>query len=96
MTTALVKPVAIKLDQNTRDRLKRLGEARDRSPHWLMLDAVKSYVAREEAREAFRQDAINAWTHYKETGLHVTGDEVTAWVSSWGTDNELPVPICHK
>lgn len=96
MATTLVKPVAIKLDQNTRERLKRLGEARDRSTHWLMLDAVKSYVDREEAREAFRQDAKNAWAHYKETGLHVTGDEVTAWVSSWGTDNELPVPVCHK
>ncbi len=26
----------IKIDEQTRDRLKRLGERRERSPHWLM------------------------------------------------------------
>lgn len=50
---------------------------------------------RETKREAFRQDAINAWNDYRNTGMHVTGDEVIAWLETWGDDNELPVPQCH-
>ena len=46
--------------------------------------------------EAFRQDAINAWNEYQETGLHVTGDEVIAWLDTWGEENEKAAPICHK
>jgi predicted transcriptional regulator len=28
--------------------------------------------------------------------LHATADEVDSWLDSWGSDNELPAPICHK
>ena len=51
---------------------------------------------REEKREAFRQGAINAWNEYQETGLHVTGDEVIAWLDTWGEENEKAAPVCHK
>ena len=33
---------------------------------------------------------------FEETGLHVTFDEMSSWVESWGSDNEKPMPICHK
>jgi len=76
MTAAATRPIAIKIDQNIRERVKRLAEARHRTSHWLMREAISQYVEREEKREAFRQGAINAWNEYQETGLHVTGDEV--------------------
>ena len=48
-------------------------------------------------REAdFRQDAIRAWEEYQATGLHVDAAEVDAWLASWGTEDELPAPLCHK
>lgn len=96
MTAAAVRPVAVKLDQDVRDRIKRLAEARQRTTHWLMREAIQQYVEREEKREAYRQDGIRAWNEYRTTGLHVTGDEVIAWVETWGTDNELPPPACHE
>jgi len=34
MTVAAVRPVTIKLDDETKTRLKRLGQARQRTPHW--------------------------------------------------------------
>ncbi len=61
-----------------------------------MREAIHQYVEREEKREAFRQDALKAWNEYEDTGLHVTGNEVRVWLETWGTDNELPVPTCHK
>jgi predicted transcriptional regulator len=96
MTTVTTRPIAIKIDQDTRDRVKRLAEARHRTSHWMMREAISQYVEREEKREAFRQDAINAWNEYQETGLHVTGDEVVAWIDTWGEENEKAAPICHK
>lgn len=96
MTTATSRPVAIKIDQETRDRVKRLADAHHRTPHWVMKEAINQYLEREEKRESFRQDAINAWHEYRETGLHATGNEVTAWLDTWGDENEQTAPICHK
>lgn len=53
----------------TRERLRRLAEARSRAPHYLMRDAINQYLDREEARESFKQEAITSWEEYRETGL---------------------------
>ncbi len=96
MTATPTRPVAIKIDQDIRDRVKRLAEARHRTSHWMMREAIRQYVEREEKREALRQDAIKAWNEYQETGMHVRGDEVIAWLDTWGEENEQPAPACHK
>ncbi|MDZ7596150.1 MAG: CopG family ribbon-helix-helix protein [Thiobacillus sp.] len=96
MNATSIRPVAIKIDEDTRNRVKRLAEARQRSSHWMMLEAIRQYVEREEKREAFRQDGIRAWNEYQATGLHVTGDEVIAWLDTWGEENEQAAPVCHK
>ncbi len=96
MTTTVIRPVAIKIDETTRARVKRLADARHRTPHWLMREAITQYVEREERREALRQDTLKAWDEYRITGLHATAEDVEAWLASWGTDNELPAPPCHK
>lgn len=91
-----VRPIAVKLDPDVHDRVKRLAEARQRTPHWLLREAIQQYVDREEKREALRQDARRAWEEYQATGLHVTDEEVVVWMESWGTENELPPPVCHE
>lgn len=94
--TAAIRPVAIKINEDIKARVKRLAEARHRTSHWMMREAITLYVEREERREAFRQDTLTAWEEYRTTGLHATAEEVNAWLESWGTDNELPAPACHK
>ena len=96
MTAAAARPVSVKLDADIRARIETLAESRHRSTHWVMREAISQYVDREEKRDAFRQDAIKAWEEYQETGLFATAGEVEAWLSSWGTDHELPAPACHK
>ena len=96
MTAIVARPISVKLDQDTRTRIEHLAEARHRTTHWMMREAIVQYVDREEKREAFRQDAIKAWDEYQETGLHATASEVDKWLASWGTEKELPVPLCHK
>ncbi|MDT3380203.1 CopG family ribbon-helix-helix protein [Labrys neptuniae] len=87
---------SIKLDSKVKDRLQRLADARHRKPHWLMKEAIHQYVEREEKRQAFYDDARKAWDEYQATGLHVTGEEVAAWLETWGTDDEKASPVCHR
>lgn len=47
-------------------------------------------------RHIFKQEAIVSWTIYQETGLHLTGQEVRTWLSTWGTSKEIEIPSCHK
>ena len=54
MTTAAIRPVAIKIGADIKERVQRLAEARHRTPHWLMREAICQFVEREEKREAFR------------------------------------------
>lgn len=50
----------------------------------------------EEKREQLRRDALLAWDEYQENGLHVSGDEVIAWLKTWGEEDEQDAPICHR
>jgi predicted transcriptional regulator len=87
---------SIKLDDQLKDRIQSLADARQRTSHWIMREAITQYVEREEQAEAFRRDTLAAWEDFQATGLHATGDEVDKWLASWGTENELPAPECHR
>jgi predicted transcriptional regulator len=95
MTVTTVRPVAIKIDVDTKERVKRLAVARNRTPHWLMREAISQYVEREEKREALRQDGAKAWNDYQVTGLHVTDAEADAWLAKLQSGQDLEPPECH-
>jgi predicted transcriptional regulator len=87
--------MSVKLDLSTRARVENLAEARQRTAHWVMREAITQYVDREEKREAFRQDTIKAWEEYRSTGLHVRADEADAWLSQLEQSNDIEPPECH-
>ena len=98
MTTrpAQTAPVSLKLGAGARERLAALATARKRTPHYLMREAVSEYLGREEMRQSFRDEAAHAWQDYKETGLHVTRDEVDTWIDSLGARKPKRRPKWHK
>ncbi|MBI5140697.1 MAG: CopG family transcriptional regulator [Nitrospirae bacterium] len=87
-----LKPVGIKLSLQERERLKKLGEQKQRSAHWLAKEAISQYLDREEAAEQFRQETLNRWEEYCTTGATIPNDSVMAWLDSWGTDKEQKTP----
>lgn len=95
MSIAGVRPLSVKLDPEVRERVKRLAEARRRSPHWLLREAIQQYVDREEKREAYRNDAEQAWEEYQATGRHVTFEEADAWLARLEAGEDAEVPDCH-
>ena len=95
MTATVVRPVAIKIDEDIKARVKRLADARQRTPHWLMREAITQYVDREEKREAFRQDTLRSWEAFRSNGLHVTAGEADAWMAQLEQGNDVEPPECH-
>ena len=86
---------SLKMDDALKHRVQHLAHQRRRSPHWIMLDAIRQYVEREEARESFKQEALASWAAYQENGRHLSGQDVRAWLDGWGTDEETAVPECR-
>lgn len=80
--------VAVRLDAETQARLKALGSRRDRSPHYLMKEAVEQYLATEEAVEAELELMRDRWKRYELTGEHLTQDDMTAWAESLATTDK--------
>jgi predicted transcriptional regulator len=87
--------VSVKIDETLKGRVDQLARQRDRSAHWIMREAIRQYVEREEARESFREEALASWAAYRETGRHLTGAEAVQWLNLWGTEADRGMPDCH-
>jgi predicted transcriptional regulator len=86
---------SLKLDQETKLRLQKLADARRRSAHWLMREAIEQYVTREEQRQRLRQDALVAWDEFQATGHHVTAREADAWLARLEDGEDVDPPTPH-
>jgi len=87
--------IAVKIESEIKDRMKRLADLKHRSTHWLMKEAIRQYVEREEKSESFRQDALLAWNEYQTTGLHATSEEADSWLAKLEEGQDVEPPECH-
>ncbi|HUY68175.1 MAG TPA: ribbon-helix-helix protein, CopG family [Alphaproteobacteria bacterium] len=72
----------VKLDEQTQKRLKALGKARDRSPHWLMRTAIEDYLDREEKYEREKREDMKRWENYQLTGKAIPHEAVVKWLDA--------------
>ena len=77
-----MQATTIRCDKDTLQQLDALAEARNRSRTWVINQALTEYIAREEKREQFKTHVLTSWRNYQETGLHVTDDELVAWLET--------------
>ncbi len=89
------KIVSIKLDISTKNRLDRVAQFRQRSPHSLMKKAMDYYLEKEEEDIEFIERAEKSMIHYEMTGLHITFDEFNTWADAIQINHNTPVPVCH-
>jgi predicted transcriptional regulator len=92
---ATASTTSLKLDVEMKERVQKLAAARRRSSHWIMREAIEEYVSREEKREQFLRDGIASYERYKATGLHVTGEEMDAWMEKLEAGEDAEPPACH-
>jgi predicted transcriptional regulator len=87
---------SLKLDPEMKERVQRLAASQRRTAHWIMREAIEQYVDREEKREQFRLDTLASWEDFKTTGLHLTDEEVEAWLRTIEAgEMEAKLPECH-
>lgn len=76
---------SLKIDDTLKSRVQHLASQRRRAPHGIMLEAIRQYVERAKAHEGFKQEAKASWAAHQETGRHLTGREVRAWLNAWAS-----------
>ena len=84
--------LGIKVDEATRSRLKALAEMKDRTPHWLMRQAIEQYLEREERAERERREDAERWDRYVLTGEAVPHEAVRAWLGGLAKGGDEPCP----
>ncbi len=68
--------MGVKLDIKTRERLKALGEQKERTPHWLMTRAIEEYLDREESFQREKHEDLQRWQKYQDTDEYISRDEM--------------------
>lgn len=88
---------SVEIDDELTGRIENLAKAKQRPTNWVVQKAIEDYIAREEKRESFKQDALQAWQDYQQDGLHTTFAETHEWLARLASDddNKAP-PKCHK
>ena len=82
--------LSIRLKPETKKRLARLAKASGRSSNFLIADAVEVYVSDQERMLAEVRQADCQVT----SGHYIKNEDMKAWLLSWRTEHELPVPKC--
>jgi predicted transcriptional regulator len=72
--------MGVRLDPETKRRLKALSKKRDRSAHYLALTAIKRYLDEEEEYDRQRQADMEEWENYLQTGDAIPGEKVEMWL----------------
>ncbi|MGL5362871.1 MAG: CopG family ribbon-helix-helix protein [Bosea sp. (in: a-proteobacteria)] len=80
---------SIRMDEALRARLEKEAQAEDRSASYLAQKAISAFL---DARASRRQEMLAAFAQSQTETEFVSGDAVSAWVESWETATELPVP----
>ena len=84
--------IGVKLDETIRERLRNLAEAKNRTPHWVVKEAISEYLTREEQRERERSEDQIRWERYALTGEAVPHERVQEWLGALadGRDEKCP------
>lgn len=87
--------VTLKLDDSSRQRLKSLAEAKHRSSHYLMKEAIDRYLTQEEAEQVVLQSVDAEIANFEASGLHIELSEVKAWAGGIKLNRKAQLPAWH-
>ena len=82
---------SFRLDENLQDQLDSMALKLRRSKGWIINDALRLYIEREERKERMLKETEEAIADI-EAGRIVSGDEVMQWLETWGTESEMQAP----
>jgi len=84
--------LGIKLDEETRERLKALAEDKDRATHWLIKTAIVEYLDKEERAQRERREDLKWWRRYMLTGESISHSAALEWFDALAKGVRKPCP----
>ncbi|MCL2075550.1 MAG: ribbon-helix-helix domain-containing protein [Betaproteobacteria bacterium] len=88
--------VCVRVDAPLRERVRNIAERKRRSANSIMKEAIEKFVDAEERRAAFQREVLESMRDYEETGLHLTLDEIKAWMDECSATGKIvDMPVCH-
>lgn len=85
-----LETLSLKMDKRTKQRLKALGEARDRSVHYLAVRAIQRYLDEEEEYERQKKEDMERWEEYLQTGNAIPNERVLEWLGQLAKGQRVP------
>ena len=82
---------SFRLQPEIEQGLEDLASKLRRSKSWLINQALREYVQRQEHEDARWQETLGALDDVRK-GRVVPADAVHDWLASWGSDTELASP----
>jgi predicted transcriptional regulator len=81
-------PFSIRLDAKLKSRLEKEAKKSKRTAGFIANHAIRSYF---EGLDQFNKEMDDAFKE-ADKGIFISEESMNAWISSWGTENELPPP----
>jgi predicted transcriptional regulator len=82
--------LVLELDEETDARIKDLAARKGQDEAAVVADAVELLDSVIDVEGPDIEEDLRRLEEFDRTGLAVPGDDVDAWIDSWGTANELP------
>ncbi len=83
---------SFRLDDDLENKLNSVAQNLRRSKSWIINDALRLYIAREEKKQQMLRETEEALADL-EAGRVVSGVEVMQWLETWGTEGETEAPL---
>ena len=96
MTTFKSVNLQLELDEQEWQTLLLRAQDQGLTPQEVLQAAIGFYIEHGDEYRVFTNQCGEASEHYQRTGLHVTNDEIGAWIAELeaGNDDAEP-PECH-
>lgn len=82
---------SFRLDEDLQEKLDSTAARLKRTKGWLINEAVRQYIEREELRTRMLSETLEAIADV-EAGHIVSGEEVLNWLKTWGSETESKAP----
>lgn len=82
---------SFRLDEDLQEKLEATAARLQRSKGWIINDALRRYIEREELKQRMLAETEEAIADIQ-AGRVVSSAEVIKWLETWGADNEIKAP----
>lgn len=84
--------LGVRLEPELEQRLTVLAKKTKRSKSYLTKEALRDYIDRLENQEQRRQETLERWEAYEQTGNTIEHNAMTNWLETWGDEKEKSCP----